>query len=278
MSNGGRSLTRYIACIREGLPINYYGFVQALPESVRFRHESLFRTEKVASNRWRVTCLNESILDALEAAAAAPESRTEAAAKGDSHQYRTARSFLLVYHAELSDERPAVVMLSVDHSVQDFVSKPNALVVENEENFARPEAMLAFASLCSGRLLSLSNTDVILGGGSRIARSLNVAWLKCYEQLWCAFDYDLGGLRLYQALQKKLGTRVVFVQPADWHDFYSRFTMSPKSTDRCVQAITLASAMGFDALARAFRETGHFMEQECVLDNIEALQSSGGSE
>jgi hypothetical protein len=261
------NLNHYIQRIRRGQPVNYHGFVRHLPAAIRGHHQGLFSTEKVAANRWRVSCLEAGLLDQLEAESAMPQNRAEATWLGDSHRHQTDTSFLLVYHGALADRRPAVVVLTASEQQQDFIAKPNALLIENEQNFARPEAMLAFASRCCDKILSLENTDVVLAGGNRIVRTLNVTWLAQYRQVLCAFDYDLGGLRIYSSLRDRLGAGVLFVQPPDWQRHHRLFRMTPKSTARAVQAIELAHQLGFDGLAQLFRETGHFMEQEMILEH-----------
>ncbi|WP_152205905.1 hypothetical protein [Marinobacter changyiensis] len=260
------NLSHYIQRIRQGEPVNYHGFVKHLPAAIRSRHQRLFSTEKVAANRWQVDCLDAGLLDELEAEAAMPQNRTEAALLGDSHRRQTDTSFLLVYHSALADCRPAVVVLTASEQRQDFVAKPNVLLIENEQNFARPEPMLAFAAHCCGTALSLDNTDVVLAGGNRIVRSLNVTWLGQYRRVLCAFDYDLGGLRIYSSLRTRLGDGVLWVQPQRWQSYQGLFRMKPKSTERALQAIELARQLGFVGLAETFRNTGHFMEQEMILE------------
>lgn len=261
------NLDHYLQKIRNGEPVNYHGFVGHLPAAIRSRHQELFSTEKVAANRWRVNCLEAGLLEQLEAEAAMPQNRAEATLLGDSHRHQTDSSFMLVYHGALTDRRPAVVVLTASEQLQDFVAKPNVLLIENEQNFARPEAMLAFASRCFGNALSLDNTDVVLAGGSRIVRALNIIWLGQYSQVLCAFDYDLGGLRIYSSLRRRLGNSVLLVQPPEWQSYHRLFRMKPRSTERAVQAIELAGQLGFDNLAQTFRETGHFMEQEMILEH-----------
>ncbi|MEX0603291.1 MAG: hypothetical protein WD623_04015 [Marinobacter sp.] len=268
------NLSHYIQSIRRGEPINYHGFVRHLPATLRKHHQGLFSTEKVAANRWRVTCLEAGLLDQLEAGSVIPQNRAEATLLGDSHRYQTDTSFVLVYHSALVDCRPAVIVLTEGEQLQDFAAKPNVLLIENEQNFARPEAMLAFASHCFGKVFSLENTDVVLAGGNRIVRSLNVSWLGQYSQVLCAFDYDLGGLRIYSSLRNRLGNGVVLVQPPKWQIHHRLFRMKPKTTERAVQAIELALQLGFEDLAKTFRETGHFMEQEMILEHADLYGES----
>ncbi|TVP53468.1 MAG: hypothetical protein EA349_13655 [Halomonadaceae bacterium] len=259
-------MRKNLARIRRGEPVNYPLFLRQLPAAVAGRHTQLFRTEKVASNRWRVQCLDDSLLQRLESQAAVPEDRVAAAHQGDSHRAGTDKTYLLVYHGQLVDARPEVVCQSAQQTLQHFTPKPQVLVVENEQNFASPELMMAFTARCTGQPCDFSNTDVVLGAGNRITGTLSVAWLSGYDRVLCAFDYDLGGLRMFASLARRLGDKARFVQPAEWHEWELSFRQSPGSSKRFVSAIEQAEQLGFNELAGTFRRTGHFMEQEMLLD------------
>ena len=140
------SLERYLAAIRRGEPINYAAFVRRLPAPWRARHRELFATERVATDRWRVTCREPAQLEALEARVRRPRDRLEATRQGDSHRAAGDTAYLLVHHLGLPDARPGVVLLQGRHVLQGFTPRRTALIVENEQNFARPRAMRRLAS------------------------------------------------------------------------------------------------------------------------------------
>jgi hypothetical protein len=259
-------LNNYLEKIRRGQPINYEAFLKKLPENVRRRHRDLFATEKVGGNRWLVTVLDYAAFAELLRLAEAPTSRVDAAKKGNSHRHGTEVSFLLVYHQCLSSSRPDVVVVG-DGSVDvGFTPARSVLVVENERNFYQYRQMLGFASVAMGAYLDLANCDVVLGGGNRITRGANLAWLQGYEDVFCAFDYDAGGLQMFSTMAAALGQKARFVQPDDWLPWRERFRKIPDSTERFTKAVSLAEKLGFFPLADAFRATGKFMEQEMILD------------
>lgn len=260
------SLKANLARIRVGQPLNYRQFLKQLPADLAHRHHQLFTTEKVADNRWLVRCVDEPVLAALEARAATPDTRRRAASQGDSHRARVTSGFLLVMHDQLPDTRPEVVMLNRNQCQQNFTGKSQVLVVENEENFAHRDTMLAFAAQCTGAAVSLANTDLVMGAGNRITSELSVGWLSRYDQVLCGFDYDLGGLRMFSTLRQRLGDNAVFVQPAHWPDWYPQFIKTPATTTRLLKAIELAEHLELTGLAAAFRQTRHFMEQEMILE------------
>lgn len=261
------ALGKYLAQIRQGTPVNYEAFLKQLPPAIASRHRDYFQVKRVSKQRWQVSYRDPEILAELDAHASTPATRREAALKGDSHRQQTGAAFILVYHSALTDERPDVVCLRPAFSMVGFEQKSNVLVVENEDNFAHYAQMLAFSSACLDEELSLSNCDVILGGGNRVARALVTDWLNTYQRVLCAFDYDLGGLKMYASLKKSLGPKAIFLQPARWSEWQSAFQLTPKTSSRLVEAINRANDLGFAELAAIFRNTQKFMEQETLLDD-----------
>ncbi len=265
-SDCGELLNDYLDKILRGQPINYEAFLKQLPEAFRRRHRELFATEKVKANRWIVTILDETAFTELQDLAQTPVSRVDAAKKGNSHRHGTEVSFLLVYHQGLVHSRPDVVVIGTKSSDMGFRRARSVLVVENERNFYQYSQMLDFASETLGMHLRLMNCDVVLGGGNRVTRGAILDWLKGYEEVFCAFDYDAGGLQMFSTISASLGDKATFVQPRDWQPWLPLFRNIPDATERFTRAISLAEGLGFVALTEAFRATGKFMEQEMILD------------
>ncbi|WP_417517491.1 hypothetical protein [Marinobacter sp.] len=259
-------MNRYLKNIHAGKAINFEAFLKKLPDDIARRHRDYFAVEKVGPQKWRVSCLEDGLLERLEVAAVKPENRSQAAGQGDSHRHATDHAFLLVYHSFLDGPRPEVIMLSPKGAVCNFKPKKFALLVENEQNFFDNVRMLGFLGECTGDTFSLDNCDVILGSGNRVTRPLVLDWLGQYDSLFCAFDYDLGGLKMFGSIHRYLGGKAQFAQPIHWHSWYGSFRKTPGTTERFVQAIAAAECFGFEGLAEAFRKTGHFMEQETILD------------
>lgn len=256
----------YLQKIADGQAINYEAFLKQLPDVFRRRHREIFATEKVGPNRWLVSVLDDSAFLALRDQAAAPVSRVDAARKGDSHRHGTGVSFLLVYHHAMAGQRPDSVVIAGDSPDMSFTASDQVLVVENERNFYHYRQMLAFGSECLGVPLDLAGCDVLLGGGNRITRAEVLDWLRRYERVLCAFDYDVGGLQMYASMHSALGGKACFLQPADWQPWLDQFRRAPDNTERFTKALSLAEDFGFVSLAQAFRATGKFMEQEMILD------------
>lgn len=256
----------YLEKVIKGQAINYEAFLKKLPGDFRRRHRELFATEKVGANRWRVTVLDKAAFESLQEQASAPLSRVDAAKKGDSHRHGTGVNFLLVYHRLCPGNRPDSVVVTKDFVDIGFSPAPSVLVVENERNFYHYRQMLAFAGKCLGQPLDLTDCDIVLGAGKRITRAADLNWLKGYDEVFCAFDYDAGGLQMFSTIQSVLGAKACFLQPVEWQPWLSRFRKTPDSTERFTRALSLAEDLGFMPLAQAFRATGKFMEQEMILD------------
>lgn len=257
----------YLEKIRKGIPINYTAFLKVLPEQVRCRHRDVFQTRKVAANRWLVTVADAAAFAELVAEVVVPVSRIQAAHQGNSHRHGTGVSFLLAYHQAILSPRPDTLVITGDGVDIGFRPQLDVLIIENERNFYGYRHMLSFAIEATGVPLSLASCDVILGGGNRITQSSVLNWLAGYQRVFCAFDYDAGGLQMFATIAGKLGDRAQFVQPADWQPWLAQFRMAPKTTERFTKAVALAEDLGFVALAQAFRATGKFMEQEMILDD-----------
>lgn len=256
----------YLDKILRGQPINYEAFLKKLPDSFRRRHRELFAAEKVKTNRWFVRILDESAFAELQVVAQTPVSRIDAAKKGDSHRHGTEVSFLLVYHGGLASSRPDVAVIKSDSVDIGFQRAGSVLVIENERNFYQYQQMLKFTREVLGRPLDLADCDVVLGGGNRVTRGAILDWLTGYEEVFCAFDYDAGGLQMFSTIAASLGDKATFVQPPDWQPWQAWFRNLPDTTERFTRAISLAEGLGFVPLAEAFRATGKFMEQEMILD------------
>ncbi|MDY6815631.1 MAG: hypothetical protein SV598_07110 [Pseudomonadota bacterium] len=260
-------LKQYLQKIRRGQPINYEAFLRRLPEAVRRKHRDIFRPEKVSGNGWVVHVLDPSAFAELEQSSASPVSRAHAAEQGDSHRHGTGHSFLLVYREGLASDRPDTVVVSESGADCGFGLQPSAMVIENEENFFEYQRMLAFASACENTSLGLENCDVVLGSGNRITRRACMAWLNRYQRVYCAFDYDAGGLQMFATMAGYLGEKASFIQPRNLESWHPKFRKAPANTERFTRGIQLAEGLGFSSLATAFRETGKFMEQEMILDD-----------
>ncbi|MDC9725702.1 MAG: DUF2220 family protein [Gammaproteobacteria bacterium] len=262
------SLKQYLDKIKAGKPINFTRFINLLPSFYEKQKRDLFSVSLQSPQKWIVSCSLE-VFQELEKLAKVPENRIEAAAMGNSHRAKVSSGFLLVYHQNLSDSRPDVVYLEQESYLQCFQSKKYLLIVENEENFFLSNSMLKLASIFTNQQIDLTNTDIVLGSGTRVTSRLAQSWYQQYDSILCAFDYDLAGLKMYRTLQANLGEQVHFLQPQNYSQYEPYFKMKPKTHPQLMECIKLAQQLGFEALANCIKKQRMFMEQEMLLMEID---------
>ncbi len=260
-------LRQYLEKIQSNMGINHDQFLRNLPDKYRLQANLLFQTQLISSKpkRWIVKCSDE-IFDELWELSGKPKNRIQASKQGDSHDCHVTANLLMVYHQGLTTRCPSVVYVSAHDFIQTFQSKPRLLLIENEENFIRYTDFCGVVSELMNQPISLINTDVALGGGNRATSKLLINWYSNYSEILCAFDYDLGGLKMFKTLKKDLSKKVIFVQPKQYSKLFKHFKNKPKSTKHLFEAIDLAKELGFTELGEAFYETRHFLEQEILLE------------
>jgi hypothetical protein len=267
-------LAQYLTQIHSGELINYAAFKKILPKDAQIDHHLIFKPQKqaVSNNKYKdkVEILDQERFEELLKQAGMPVgNRIQAAEKGDSHQVATSYSFLLVYHSQLFDSRPDIVLLHQNKLTQPFTAKRQLLIIENEENFFCYQQMFPLLSDFYGQRLNLDNCDIVFGAGNQINKGLNLCFFDQYHSVLCAFDFDFGGLGMFKTLQQRLDKDVTFVMPSDFAPWLESFKKPPKDKDQWLAAMDLAGALGFERLSDAFTKTLCFMEQEILLRNID---------
>lgn len=260
------SFFNYLMKIKSGTPINVGGFRKTLPEHVRENFYSYFLVIPVSAKLSVVEFKNDQDALDFETRFSPSENRVDAAMKGDSHGHGVETGYLLVYREGGHRVRPDVVVLSGDKEyLATNKHKDQVLLIENEENFFRYEKMLKFASNSQRAEFSLENTDVIFASGNRITKKILADWISStYPKVLCAFDYDLGGLKIYQSLLKKVA-HAEFLHPESWSGLEGFFLKEPEDSDALMEAIKLADSLDLRELGKTFHSTSRFMEQELIL-------------
>lgn len=252
--------------IERGDPVNVTGLRRVLPLYVRESLNSYFEITPVDAKLSRVIPQYPTLLSELSAWATVPTSRIEATIKGDSHQFVVSKAYLMAFTESASSVYPDTIVISGEAAFHGFAPKRIVLLIENEENFFAWREMLSFANTCLGRDdLSTNTVDVILAGGNRINKAVTLKWLNAtYAEVLCAFDYDLGGLKMFETLKNTI-SRADFLMPESWEHYCSAFCKTPGTTGRLRKASEKAEALKFFKLSKMFETTRHFMEQEMLL-------------
>ena len=262
------SLRQYLTKIQRREPINYDQFLNVLPTSYRHNSKQLFQI-KFASNKktkkYLVTC-DESTFNELWQASEPVTDRVQSTLLGDSHKHRVSANLLMVYHREIASSLcPDVIYVSASDILQHFKSQKRLLLVENEENFIQYGAFIDTLSRLTAHQIDIEDTDIALGGGNRASSQFLMKVYAQYDEILCAFDYDLGGLKTFRSIQATLGDKVHFVQPSNYSIVATLFKKSPGSDTKLLDTIDMANSLGFCELADIFKKTRHFMEQESLL-------------
>lgn len=263
------SLRQYLEKIKEEKPINYDEFLKSLPDNYRLSANSFFKTQLISAKpkRWSVRC-EPQVFEELWILSETPKNRIHAAKLGNSHKHQVSANLIMVYHKESSDNLcPSVVYISKHDKIQTFQSQKRLLIIENEENFIHHQDFSRVISQFLEKPINIDNTDIALGSGNRVTSDLLLTWYSQYDEVFCAFDYDLGGLQMFKTLKKELGKKASFIQPLEYKKIMKYFNKKPESSNKIIKAKSLAERLGFIELGQVFFETRHFMEQESLLGN-----------
>lgn len=261
-----KKLSNYLHKIKSGKTINFPLFVKELPANVRVDKDLLFKARLVKPKHFQVEVLDEQkFAQLLSEVSVDGDDRVSAALVGDSHQVVVSTSYLLVFHQQLVAARPDVVVLTEQGCSQGFESKKTLLVIENQENFFRYQQLLSCLSDFYGQLLDLTQCDIAFGLGLQINKALNISFVEQYDNVLCAFDYDLGALRMVEGLKQRVKGRVELIQPSDFSPWLDCFCRKPNNDGHLLDAIKLAQKLGYIELADVFKSQAKFLEQEVFL-------------
>lgn len=261
-----RRLAHYLQKIKAGKTINFKQFIGLLPANIRLDHEHVFKATLVAPKQYAVEVLDPVIFDKLLAdCLGSSDNRVAAALAGDSHQVVSSFGFILVFHQGLTTTRPDVVVVNGEGFEQGFVSKSTLLVIENQENFFRYQQMLPLLTEFYAQPLDLTTCDIAFGVGQQINKALNLSFLEQYDNLLCAFDYDLGALRMVDGLKQRLNMPVQLLQPQDFTPWLEYFRRVPDSDNQLHEAIVLADKLAYTNLSGVLHQSKRFLEQEVFL-------------
>jgi hypothetical protein len=279
------NLHQYLLKIKSNEVINLDLFISLLPIEYKSQWRSIFDSKKdrTKKNRYKLTIIKQQTFDIIFKGSLPSHCRVEASERGNSHRKNTSFSFLLLFHQAVKIETcPEVVVINNNDIQQNFISKKNLLVIENQENFFRwSEFLSVLTSFCSHDHIkenfTLADFDITFGSGNNITNAKNINFFKQYQNITCIFDYDFGGLTIFKSLSalcansethKKIA--LSFLLPEKKYLSNPNFTKqyfkkAPKNSKQWQQAIALATELGFNELAQAFNESKSFMEQESYL-------------
>lgn len=153
--------------------------------------------------------------------------RVSAARAGDSHAVPVDGNILVTYR--LTWSRPEV---AVCWSGDEWLPLPDPgshlVIIENMQNFLRPEETFAFINEHCGALLNAESVLFLYGAGNAVAKECNKTYFSQFKSVFCLFDIDPGGIFVYSKLKSLLQEFAIPVQFLYPHDSQERLTHSAK--------------------------------------------------
>jgi len=259
-----KRIGKYLQSIEQSKAINYSKFLALLPEKLReeVKEKVIITFLSKGSVIVEITC--EKLLEELHSMAIEPTNRIDATLLGDSHKVNTSTSYLLAYHQTSSDIYPDIILSNKESSNFKFQPKKRLVIVENTELFFAKEILFSQMNKAFSLFLSFENTDLVFGAGNQISNKHNYTFINQYDSILCFFDYDLGGLKIYKAMQNMVGSKAKFLEPSS-DNLNEFFIKKPKTQEQYKKALEAANNLGLRKLHSLFESKKSFMEQEALL-------------
>jgi hypothetical protein len=217
----------------------------------------------VAKNRYIVNITDQSRFDELLEQSKAPTNRIEAAthALQSSHYIACDSAYMLCFPVSSSRVLLPVACVRSQALPMQFRPAKYAVLIENQDCFFDWQLLMRhFASS-----VNVSECDIYFAGGKRILNPAMAQFLKQYETLYCAFDYDLDGLKMACSLITKQYAITHVLIPDRLTELSGLFTFKPASTERFLESLKQCEQMNLPDLRQVISTTQHFMEQEALL-------------
>lgn len=263
---------RYLLKIQAGEPINLEALIAQLGRAgvPEIDISRILVGQKISKAKpsYAVTVIDALAFDSLLARfqPSDVQGRTGAALDGNSHAVGVSES-ILIFRSEYYPH-PTVAITDQGEWVVPRLLGPIGVIVENLENFLRFHETIAFI----GSILpfDFNEFELIYGSGNQVTNSLNAPVLKRFDVIYCLFDVDVGGMRMFKTLKTLLpGQAINFLAPTDMH---GRLTRSKNllSDEHRIELFEKYRDLSpeTDRLISCMRATGRILEQETYLAAI----------
>ena len=230
----------YLVHIAEGKDINLTALLDRLQQAGISRGECslVLRSTKLRKDRYRVEIADHDAFQRLmqRFAPSGETGRVGAAFDGDSHRAGVSGSVLMMR----SIHHPHPVVALYEHGTWRMPRSIGAVgvIVENLENFLELDKTAALAADLLGR--ESFDIEFIYGSGNQISNRFNPACLSSFSELYCLFDIDPGGLRMFSTLLKQMpDTKIRFLAPVDVFTRLekSRYILSAKESQEILRFV-----------------------------------------
>jgi hypothetical protein len=287
------SLYQLLYAISQGKPINLDSLHKALPKNIK-ANDIFGSNEMVAKNKYILNVIDQTKFDVLLAQSKAPITRIEAASHvlQSSHYIACDSAYMLCFPVRSKcfevSERDDATATSSNSSTKNvkslksrtltpvasvrshilpmhFTPAKSAILIENQDCFFDWKRLMRHFSSS----VNPGECDIYFAGGKRILNPAFAPFLRQYESLYCAFDYDLDGLKIARSLLNKQYADTQILIPDKLTQLSTLFTFKPSSTQRFLDSLHQCDDMNLPDLREVIRATQHFMEQEALLSVTE---------
>lgn len=256
----------YLGKIQSRKPVNFDVLIAKLLAAGVAREDisRIFSAKKLNKNSYLVDVLLSEPFDELLMRFRPSDvgGRVGAAIDGNSHRVGVSESILIF--RSVQHKHPAVAVTESGEWMLPRGLGRVGVVVENLENFLRVDETLPFIA----EILESTPSDIelIFGSGNQVTNKLNANVLGQFDELYCLFDVDMGGLRMFASLTALLHEKPpVFLVP---HDVEERLAQSKYPlTDQQRQEVIKYQGLSpeTDQLIRLMRDSSKVLEQETYL-------------
>ena len=256
----------YLAKVQSQQPINFDALIAKLVAAGVTREDisRIFLAKKLKKNSYHVEVLLSAAFDELLMRFRPSDvgGRVGAAIDGNSHRVGVSESLLIFRSAQ--HRHPTVAVTEAGAWVLPRALGRVGVIVENLENFLRVDETLPFiAGMLAG---TASDFELISGSGNQVTNKLNANVLSQFDELYCLFDVDMGGLRMFASLTALLHEKPpVFLVPPDVEKrlAQSKYSLTDQQRQEVIkyQGLSLET----DQLIRFMRDSSRVLEQETYL-------------
>jgi hypothetical protein len=129
-------------------------------------------------------------------------SKVNAALSGNSKRGKV-NAGILNYFDNCSSKQGRTLLFEDSKCLTPPPKKDSIIIVENLSTFLNLSSEIMPA-------MDMEDTPVIYGKGGEIRSNQFNSFLAGYKKIICFFDYDLGGIDIYNVLHGKFGSKVIF--------------------------------------------------------------------
>lgn len=144
------------------------------------------------------------------------------------------------------------------------------VLVENLENFLARGKLFPYLRDACGVTVAERATDIAYAAGNAITKGCNATWLATYETVYCFFDIDAGGFRMFEALRRLMrehDVEVQFVAPKELAALLDKTHRRLTEEDREKLVAYQRCEPPMNLLASALLQAGKSLEQEVYLND-----------